>query len=100
MTSLIRLRKFRIENFQYVLFRLIWNRTFFLMTTHTCVCVLHYIQRHRMKIAIRAVFGVIFCTSAAYADNCANYNALEEMSCQVGYLWDDELKECVQAPQT
>lgn len=53
-----------------------------------------------MKIAIRAVFAVIFCTSAAYAGNCAKYNAVEAMSCQVGYTCDDESKECIQAPQT
>ena len=53
-----------------------------------------------MKIAIRAVFAIIFCTSAAYADNCAKYSAMEAMSCQVGFTCDDESKECIQALQT
>ncbi len=52
-----------------------------------------------MKIVSTAIFTLILSTSAVLAGNCAKHNALEAMSCQVGYIWDDEAKVCVQAPQ-
>ncbi len=52
-----------------------------------------------MKYAISTLFGLIFSASYALAGNCAKHNDLEAMSCQIGYTWDDEVKECVQAPQ-
>ena len=54
-----------------------------------------------MKEISVAVFALILTTSTSFAGGCSKHNDvnLEAMSCQVGYNWDDEAKECVQAPQ-
>ena len=54
-----------------------------------------------MKELSVAVFALILTASASFAGGCSKHNHtnLEAMSCQVGYTWDDEAKECVQAPQ-
>ena len=54
-----------------------------------------------MKEISLAVFALILTLSTSYAGGCSNHNHtnLEAMSCQVGYTWDDQAKECVQAPQ-
>ena len=52
-----------------------------------------------MKAVITIAIGLILSTSSVHAGNCSKHNALEAMSCQVGYTWDDEKEACVQAPQ-
>ena len=55
-----------------------------------------------MKEISVAVFVLILTASTSYAGGCSKHNHtnLEAISCQVGYTWDDEPKECVQALQT
>ena len=54
-----------------------------------------------MKTLLINIFALILTTSTSFAGGCSKHNDvnLEAMSCQVGYNWDDEAKECVQAPQ-
>ena len=52
-----------------------------------------------MRTLSISAFALILSTSAVLADNCEKHNALEAMSCQVGYTWDDEAKDCEEAPQ-
>ena len=54
-----------------------------------------------MKALIISVSALILTASASFAGGCSKHNDvnLEAMSCQVGYTWDNEAKECVQAPQ-
>lgn len=54
-----------------------------------------------MKLELESVLTLIFTLSASFAGSCPkyNHNNLESMLCQVGYTWDDEAKECIQAPQ-
>ena len=54
-----------------------------------------------MKEISVAVFAFILTASTSFAGGCSKHNDvnLEAMSCQVGFNWDDEAKECVQAPQ-
>ena len=54
-----------------------------------------------MKQLSVAVFALILTASTSYAGGCSKHNHtnLEAMSCQVGYTWDEEVEECVQAPQ-
>ena len=54
-----------------------------------------------MKEISVTMFAFILTASASFAGGCSKHNDvnLEAMSCQIGYAWDDEAKECVQAPQ-
>ena len=54
-----------------------------------------------MKTLSVSVLALVLTASASLAGGCSKHNHtnLEAMSCQVGYTWDDEAKECVQAPQ-
>ena len=54
-----------------------------------------------MKEISVAVFAHILTASTSFAGGCSKHNNanLEAMSCQIGYTWRDEAKECVQAPQ-
>ena len=54
-----------------------------------------------MKAISVSVFALVLTASASFAGGCSKHNNtnLEAMSCQVGYTWDDDAKECVQAPQ-
>ena len=54
-----------------------------------------------MKEISIAAFALILTASTSFAGGCTKHNHtnLEAMSCQVGYTWDEETKECVQAPQ-
>ena len=54
-----------------------------------------------MKAVSVSVFAFVLTASASFAGGCSKHNHtnLEAMSCQIGYTWDDEAKECVQAPQ-
>ena len=54
-----------------------------------------------MKTLSVSVFALIMTASASFAGGCSKHNDvnLEAMSCQAGYNWDDEAKECVQVPQ-
>ena len=54
-----------------------------------------------MKGISVAAFAFILTASTSFAGGCSKHSDVnrEAMSCQVGYTWDDEAKECVQAPQ-
>ena len=54
-----------------------------------------------MKEISVAAIAFILTASTSFAGGCSKHNDvnLEAMSCQVGFTWDDETKECVQAPQ-
>ena len=54
-----------------------------------------------MKAISAGVFALILTASSSFAGGCSKHNNtnLEAMSCQVGFTWDDDAKECVQAPQ-
>ena len=54
-----------------------------------------------MKALSLSVCTLILTATTSVAGGCSKHDHtnLEAMSCQVGYTWDDEAKECVQAPQ-
>ena len=54
-----------------------------------------------MKAVLVSAFALILTASASLAGGCSKHDHtnLEAMSCQVGYTWDEEVEECVQAPQ-
>ena len=54
-----------------------------------------------MKEISVAAFAFILTASTSFAGGCFKHGDVnrEAMSCQVGYTWDDESKECLPAPQ-
>ena len=53
-----------------------------------------------MKAITATAFALILSTSSVFAGGCSKHNKanLEAMSCQIGFTWDENAGECVEAP--